>query len=343
MHEHDPARRADGTLKPLAEQAPRESAPKAKPMGVTGGLTPGAAHVHSGVASTLDSLAGASATAAEASSNKALPSPALAQGAFATASAATSASLIAAANAAYQDGPVIRPPGPEPMHRFAVYLAPAPDSAWWKAGSSWLGRDAATGEVLSQPLIPGVSMSMQQRLTAAPRRYGWHATLKAPFALADDADAVMLQGRLSGLARDRRPFVLPLRVALLGDFLALIPDGDTRDIDALARHCVSHLHALAAPLSPSELARRRASGLSPDEDKMLQRWGYPYVMEHFRLHFSLTGSLRDVDAETIDALQHAAEQWFAPLPPLRVDAVSVFAEPVAGADFLFIDRMELGA
>ena len=212
-----------------------------------------------------------------------------------------------------------------------------------KAGSSWLGRDAATGQVLSQPLIPGVSMSMQQRLTAAPRRYGWHATLKAPFTLAEDADAVMLQGRLSGLARDRRPFALPLRVALLGDFLALIPDGDTRDIDALARSCVSHLHALAAPLSPSELARRRASGLSADEDKMLQRWGYPYVMDHFRLHFSLTGSLRDVDADTIDALRESAEHWFAALPPLRVDAVSVFAEPTAGADFLFIDRMELGA
>ena len=162
-------------------------------------------------------------------------------------------------------------------------------------------------------------------------------------ALADDADAVMLQGRLSGLARDRRPFALPLRVALLGDFLALIPDGDTRDIDALARGCVSHLHALAAPLSPAELARRRAAGLSPDEDKMLQRWGYPYVMDHFRLHFSLTGSLRNVDAETIDALREAAEHCFAALPPLRVDAVSVFAEPTPGADFLFIDRMELGA
>lgn len=281
--------------------------------------------------------------AAKAITSNALLLPALMPGRFATAATTTSASLIAAANAAYQDSPVIRPPGPEPMHRFAVYLAPAPDSTWWKAGSSWLGRDAATGEVLSQPLIPGVSMSMQQRLTAAPRRYGWHATLKAPFTLAEDADAVMLQGRLSGLARDRRPFVLPLRVALLGDFLALIPDGDTRDIDALARNSVSHLHALAAPLSPAELARRRASGLSADEDKMLQRWGYPYVMDHFRLHFSLTGSLRDVDADTIDALREAAEHWFAALPPLRVDAVSLFAEPTAGADFLFIDRMELGA
>jgi putative phosphonate metabolism protein len=231
---------------------------------------------------------------------------------------------------------------PVAAHRFAAYLAPAPDSTWWKAGSSWLGRDAATNDVLSQPLIPGVSMSMQQRVTAAPRRYGWHATLRAPFALAHDADAVMLRGRLSALCRERRPFSLPLRVALLGDFLALVPDGDTRDIDALARSCVSHLHALAAPLSDAELARRRASGLTPDEDKLLVRWGYPYVMEQFRLHFSLTGPLRDVAPDTIDALKAAAEQWFAPVPPLRVDAVSLFVEPAPGADFIFTDRMDLG-
>jgi hypothetical protein len=246
-----------------------------------------------------------------------------------------------AARGAARPAPVVTV-APVVAHRFAAYLAPAPDSTWWKAGSTWLGRDAATNEVLSQPLIPGVSMSMQQRVTAAPRRYGWHATLRAPFALAHDADPVMLHGRLSALCRERRPFSLPLRVALLGDFLALVPDGDTRDIDALARTCVSHLHALAAPLSEADLARRRASDLTPEEDKLLVRWGYPYVMEQFRLHFSLTGSLRDVAPDTIAALQVAAEQWFAPLPTLRVDAVSLFVEPAPGADFLFSDRMELG-
>jgi hypothetical protein len=245
--------------------------------------------------------------------------------------------LGAAATAVYR-----ATPHPAPPYRVAAYLAPAPDSAWWKAGSSWLGRDAATDHVMSQPLIPGVSMSMQQRLTAAPRRYGWHATLRAPFALADDADVVMLRSRLSALCRERRPFMLPLRVALLGDFLALVPDGDTRDIDALARSCVSHLHALAAPLSPAELERRRAGGLTPDEEKLLVRWGYPYVMDRFRLHFSLTGLLRDVPPDTVDALRQAAEDWFAPLPALRVDAVSLFVEPEKGADFRCTERMDLG-
>jgi putative phosphonate metabolism protein len=314
MPEHDPDRRPDGTLKPLSEQAPRASAARAAASAVAGPSFEGTS-IKQAVFDT---------------------------GGFKSAGGVISAELVAAANAAYPDAPVARPVEPEPAYRYAIYLAPEPGSAWWKAGSSWLGRDAATGDILSQPLIAGVSMSKQQSLTAAPRRYGWHATLKAPFALADDADFVMLQGRLGAMSRERQPFPITLRVALLDDFLALIPEGDTREIDALARVCVSHLHALAAPLSPAELARRRASDLTPEQDTLLQRWGYPYVMDHFRLHFSLSGSLRNVDPDTIEALRDAAEQWFAPLPPLRVDALSLFVEPVKGADFLFTERMELG-
>lgn len=320
MHEEQADRRPDGTLKPLSEQAPRASV--AKP-GAHAGAAPAAAASNSFETTSIKSAVFETAG-------------------FKSAAGTVSAELVAAANAAYPDAAVVRPAEPAPAYRYAIYLAPAPDSAWWKAGSSWLGRSATDDRTLSQPPIPGVSMSTQQRLTAAPRLYGWHATLKAPFALARDADLVMLQGRLGALCRERKPFPITLRVALLDDFLALVPDGDTREIDALARTCVSHLHALAAPLSPAELTRRRAGGLTPEEDKLLQRWGYPYVMDHFRLHFSLTGSLRDAAPETIEALREAAEQWFAPLPPLRVDAVSLFVEPAKGTDFLFTERMELG-
>lgn len=327
MHEDQADRRPDGTLKPLSEQAPRGLA--AKP----GALLGANARATGGVPA---------AAASNSFETTSIKSAVFETAGFKSAAGATSAELVAAANAAYPDAAVVRPVEPAPAYRYAIYLAPAPDSAWWKAGSSWLGRSATDDQALSQPLVPGVSMSMQQRLTAAPRRYGWHATLKAPFALAHDADLVMLQGRLGALCRERKPFPITLRVALLDDFLALVPDGDTREIDALARTCVSHLHALAAPLSPDELARRRAGGLTPEEDKLLQRWGYPYVMDHFRLHFSLTGSLRDVDPDTIESLRQAAEHCFAALPPLRVDAVSLFVEPTKGADFLFTERMELG-
>jgi len=41
----------------------------------------------------------------------------------------------------------------------------------------------------------------------------------------------------------------------------------------------------------AELARRRTLRLTAEQDAMLARWGYPYVLEDFRFHMTLTGSL----------------------------------------------------
>ena len=64
--------------------------------------------------------------------------------------------------------------------RFAVYYAPSFESAWWRAGSTWLGRDAQSGATGVPPQPPGLQRPLTE-LTGAPRRYGWHGTLVAPF------------------------------------------------------------------------------------------------------------------------------------------------------------------
>lgn len=231
-----------------------------------------------------------------------------------------------------------------PAYRYAVYYAPRPDSAWWQAGSHWLGRCAAQRTPLPQPDIPGVPPATLQRLTAAPRRYGWHATLKAPFALAPGVTPVQLQDAMQTLTRQVQPFSMPaLQLTQLDDFLALVPAGDSRAIDAVAAACVTQLHALAAPLPPAELQRRRAAGLTPHEDALLLRWGYPHVLDRFRFHLSLTGSLQNENATEVQALQRAAEQHFGNLPPCRFDTLALFAEPTPGADFLLLQHVELGA
>jgi hypothetical protein len=247
------------------------------------------------------------------------------------------------------------PLGPTPAHRYAAYFAPAIDSAWWQAGSGWLGRCAVSGLPLQQPPVPGLSAAEQQRLTAAPRRYGWHATLRAPFAPAPGVDLQALRIGLREVCRDRQPFILPaLKVALLGDFLALVPRTGDSDIggggdvpamaalDAVARACVTGLHGLAAPIPPEEVQKRRTGGLTAEEDALMLRWGYPYVMERFRFHFSLTGLLRDAAPSAVRALQDAAGQWFAPLPPCRFESVTLFAEPQAGSDFVLLEQVALG-
>jgi putative phosphonate metabolism protein len=225
------------------------------------------------------------------------------------------------------------------VHRYAAYFAPTVHSPWWQAGSSWLGRCAARGNSLPQSQVPGLSLADQQRLTAAPRRYGWHATLKAPFALAPGADLHDLRACVRSVCKGRQPFDMPmLKVTLLGDFLALVPDGDSRAIDEVACACVAGLHAMAAPPPLEEFHRRRAAGLAPEEDALLVRWGYPYVMERFRFHMSLTGTLEAVEPGAIRLLQEAASLWFARLPPLSFESVTLFAEPSPGADFVVVEQ-----
>ncbi|MDB5940270.1 MAG: putative phosphonate metabolism protein [Polaromonas sp.] len=227
-------------------------------------------------------------------------------------------------------------------YRYAIYFAPLPGTPWWQAGSAWLGRCAATQVMLPQPVIAGVSGAELLALTAAPRRYGWHATLKAPFALKNGANVQSLRDALQSLAQEMAGFDMPpLQVVCLDDFLALVPQGDCNALQAVAQACVTKLHPLAAPLSPAELQRRRKADLSPGQVALLVRWGYPYVMEHFRFHCSLTGSLQGVKAQQVHALQDAAQAWFGSLPRCRFDSLALFAEPTPGADMVLMEHMRL--
>ncbi|MEN3351695.1 MAG: hypothetical protein V7632_5330, partial [Bradyrhizobium sp.] len=69
--------------------------------------------------------------------------------------------------------------------RYAIYHAPAPDSVLHRFGSTMLGYDAASGDDLRFP--DGVTPDWRE-LTQDPRKYGFHATLKAPISLADGKD-----------------------------------------------------------------------------------------------------------------------------------------------------------
>lgn len=232
-------------------------------------------------------------------------------------------------------------------HRYAVYFAPHPGTLAWLAGSHWLGRCAAQLQPLPQLDIHGVAKDALERLTAAPRRYGWHATLKAPFALAPGVDWLTLHHAVQTLAQGLRPFAMPpMVVERIGDFLALVPTPAhpaNAEIQAAAAACVTQLQPLAAPLSKQDLARRRSAGLTARQDELLQQWGYPFVLEEFRFHMSLTGSLAGADDAVVELVQDAADQFFADLPPLRFSSLALFAEPAPGADFVLLDHLELGA
>ena len=212
--------------------------------------------------------------------------------------------------------------------RFAIYFAPLPETALHRLASRWLGRDAASGEAVSQPDVPGL-----HALTAEPRRYGFHATLKPPFALREGVEPESLMRAAAALAAGISPFEVRLRLDQLDGFLALVPDASSPQLDVLAERCVRELDGFRAPPSEAELARRRNTPLSARQDANLERWGYPYVFDEFRFHMTLTERLGAADATRVGA---AAEAHFADelSAPVSIDGITLFQEPAPGAPFV---------
>ena len=230
---------------------------------------------------------------------------------------------------------------PETRPRYAVYFAPEADSPWWAAGSQWLGRCARSGQDLARPSLPGLTDADLERLTRAPRHYGWHATLKAPFHLANGVSESVLRLVLSRIAQGHQAFDIPeLTPQRLDDFLALRP-ADQSAIAAVAESCVRELLALSAPPGEAELARRRAAGLSPREEALLQRWGYPFVLDRYRFHLSLSGSLAGESPALAERLLQGAGQHFQGLPSCRFASLSLFVETAPQSPMRWLDSFAL--
>lgn len=213
----------------------------------------------------------------------------------------------------------------EKMKRFAVYYAP-PAGAFADRASAWLGWDAAAGRAVPQPDL-GLPAAA---ITGEPRRYGFHGTIKPPFRLAEGRDAAALRAALAALAARLAPVELPgLRLTNLDGFLALVPEGDTAALRALAAEAVRALDPFRAPLTAAEIARRRPERLSPRQRALLDRWGYPFVMEEFRFHVTLTDRLPAPQAA--DAERRLAAHFAPVLPrPFRLEALCLFGEAEDG-------------
>jgi putative phosphonate metabolism protein len=230
---------------------------------------------------------------------------------------------------------------PAAAGRYAVYWAPPKDSILARLGAGWLGRDSEGRAVPQRPPVAGFGDDRLDALTAEPRRYALHATLKPPFALAEATDPAMLRQALAGFAAAHPRVVLPaLRLARLDRFIALTPSAPCPALDALAAGCVTAFDRFRAPPLASELARRRSAGLRPAEEAHLARWGYPYVFDRFRFHVTLTGPLEPGEAERLMA---PLATLFRPATevPIAIDDIALFHEPSAGAQFGLIERFAL--
>ncbi len=222
--------------------------------------------------------------------------------------------------------------------RYAIYLAPGGALGEW--AGCWLGWDAAAWATRPHPDLPGLPRPAAE-LTATPRRYGFHATIKPPFALAAGARAGDLHWAMQALALRLSPLVLAgLGLGRMdGRVVALLPEGDCSALGALAATVVESLDAFRAPADAAEIARRRPESLTPRQRAMLDRWGYPFVFEEFRCHLTLTGDLPAAEAAAVEA---ALAPVLAPLlpRPWTVESLCLFGEAADGC-FRLLHRYTL--
>jgi putative phosphonate metabolism protein len=227
--------------------------------------------------------------------------------------------------------------------RYAIYYAAAADSDLDRFGAHLIGYDAFRGEEL--PFPDGIEHSLPdwRALTQDPRRYGFHATLKAPMVLADGKTETELLTACESFAAVKRPIpvILPV-VNAIGDFIAIVPARPSAELQQLAADAVTQFDGFRAPLTPQDRARRNPDRLSPAQREYLDRWGYPYVMEEFRFHMTLTGRL---PAERRESVLAILRQRFSDLPivTLAVDRFALFRQDSSAARFRIVRDWTLSA
>ena len=228
---------------------------------------------------------------------------------------------------------------PARVPRFAIYVAPGAGSADTVGGllreraEQWLGRSIAGNPV--KPAIPeGWTRPVIDAMTVSARRYGFHGTLKAPFRLAAGRTLEELNAAAARFAATSAAAVVPrLSLARLGGFFALVPGAEAPGLHALADAVVRDFDEFRAPPTEGEVARRNPAALTARQRELLTQWGYPYVLDEFRFHLTLTDRVPEGEHPGV---QRTLTDWFAPLlgASLPVDALAVFAEAEPGAPFM---------
>ena len=222
--------------------------------------------------------------------------------------------------------------------RYAIYYVPPPDTAWVRFATSWLGWDMQSGQEVKTPHLPDLPLDLR-KITHAPRKYGLHATLKPPFRLASGVDRDELEAACADLCLSLAPFCFgPLRLTRLGRFLALCPP-ESVSLSVLGAACVRDLDHLRAAPSPQEIAQRNPARLTQGQRENLKNWGYPYVLDGFRFHITLTTRLSKPDLKTAHS---ALDHFLSPLLPqqMTLSNLSLAGEDTQGR-FHLIRRFDL--
>ena len=225
--------------------------------------------------------------------------------------------------------------------RYAIYYVAAAGSDLDRFGAHLLGYDAFGGAELPFPSDVTQAAPDWQELTRDPRKYGFHATLKAPLPLAQGKTEIEFVGACEIFAGTPRPIpvIRPVVEAISG-FIAVVPAEPSAELKRLAADCVREFDGFRAPLTPEDRARRNPAALTARQRDYLDRWGYPYVLEDFRFHMTLTGRL---GAERRQEVLTMLRDRFAELglTRLAIDGIAVCRQDGADSRFRILNQFAL--
>jgi putative phosphonate metabolism protein len=225
--------------------------------------------------------------------------------------------------------------------RYGLYFAPEDDTALARFGWRWLGRQPGSPALLTLPET-ALEPNRQAEVVADARRYGFHATLKPPFFLAEDVSRHDLRVAAQAFATGRRPFVdAPFALAELHGFVAIRPPQPSAAIATLADDCVRHFDRFRAPATDEERRRRLAHPLTERQKHHVDAWGYPYVFEDFRFHLTLTCRLDDAERALYGTvLADLAGPVLA--EPVAFRSLCLFEQATNEAPFVLAQRFPFG-
>ncbi|TPI43341.1 DUF1045 domain-containing protein [Mesorhizobium sp. B3-1-6] len=226
--------------------------------------------------------------------------------------------------------------------RYAIYYTPGQDEKLARIAANWLGRDPFGAATRPVEAVGDLSAAEVAFHTASARRYGFHATLKAPFRLAPNETEASLRAALDAFAGATPPVIIPrLVVGQIDGFFALVPETQFAPLNDFAGEVVRAFDPFRAPLTEAEIERRSPDALKPDEFRNLCQWGYPYVFDTFRFHMTLSGR---VGPQESPRLRAAIDGLFADVlrQPVPVDALTLFVESEPGAPFMVLSHHALG-
>jgi putative phosphonate metabolism protein len=225
--------------------------------------------------------------------------------------------------------------------RYAIYYASEPGSDLDRFGAQLLGYDALKGEDVAFPDGVLQQVADWRDLTRDPRKYGFHATLKAPLSLAPGQTEAELLAACASFASAPRPIpaIRPVVDSISG-FIAVVPAEPSVELEQLAADCVRAFDCFRAPLTAEHRARRNPSALTERQREYLDRWGYPYVMEEFRFHMTLTGRLAGGRREPILAMLRDRFSALG-LQTLSIDRIALFRQHDHESRFRILDQFVL--